>query len=109
MSKRMLIARSIPTSGPGQLTLYDCHTVAKKRKASLNTSDGASGSSRQGDTYMSKECSSRDEDHEVDLRLSREASETPEAEESYSVIRSWIWSLTSLHLKIKTEEFFYSK
>ena len=38
------------------------------------------------DTYMSKECSSRDEDHEVDLRLSREAGETPEAEGSYSMI-----------------------
>ena len=35
---------------------------------------------------MSKECSSRDEDHEVDLRLSREAGETPEAEGSYSMI-----------------------
>ena len=86
MSKRMLIVRSILTSGPGQLTLYDCQTAAKKRKASLNTSDGTAGSSRQGDTCTSKECSSRDEDHKVGLRSSREASETPEAEESYSMI-----------------------
>ena len=87
MSKRMLIIWLILTSGPGQLTLYDCQTAAKKRKASLNTSDGAAGSSRQGDTRMSKECSNRDEDHEVGLRSSHEASETPEAEGSYSMIR----------------------
>ena len=35
MSKCMLIAWLILTSGPGQLTLYDSQTVAKKRKASL--------------------------------------------------------------------------
>ena len=84
MSKRVLIARSIPTSGPGQLTLYDFQTTAKKRKASLNTSDGASGSSRQGDTYMSKEWMKITKC--MDLRLSREASETLEAEGSYSII-----------------------
>ena len=76
----MLIARLIPTSGPGQLTLYDCQTTAKKRKASLNISNGAAGRSRQGDMCMSKECSSRDEDHEVGLCSLRKASETPEAE-----------------------------
>ena len=54
MPKSMLTARSIRTSGPGQLTLYNFQTAAKKRKASLNTSDGAASSSRQGDTCMSK-------------------------------------------------------
>ena len=67
MSKRMLIAPSILTSGPGQLTLYNCQTVAKKRMACLNKSDGAAKSNRQGDICMSKECSSRDEDHKVGL------------------------------------------
>ena len=86
MSKCMLITRSMSTSGPGKLTLYDCQTTAKKRKASLNTSDGAAWSSRQGDTCMSKECSSRDGDHEVGLHSSHEASEIPKAEGSYSVI-----------------------
>ena len=86
MSQCMLIARSIPTSDPGQLTLYDCQTMAKKRKASLNISNGAAGSSRQGDMCMSKECSSRDEDHEVGLCSLCEARETPEAEGSYNMI-----------------------
>ena len=44
MPKSMLIARSIWTSGPGQLTLYDCQTTAKKRKVNHNTSDGTAGS-----------------------------------------------------------------
>ena len=86
MSKCMLFTRSIPTSGPGQLTLYDCQTTAKKRKASFNVSNGAAGSSRQGDTCMSKECSSRDEDHKVGLCSLHKASKTPEAEGSYSMI-----------------------
>ena len=86
MPKSMLTARSIRTSGPGQLTLYNFQTAAKKRKASLNTSDGAASSSRQGDTCMSKECNSRNEDHKVGLHLSHEASETPKAEGSYSMI-----------------------
>ena len=63
MSKSMLIARLILTSGPKQLTLYDCKNAAKKRKVSLNTSDDAAGSRRQGDTCMSKECSNTNEDH----------------------------------------------
>ena len=87
MSKRMLIARSILTSGPGQLTLYDFQTAAKKRKASLNTRDGAAWSSRQGETCVSQECSSRDKDHKVGLCSLHEANETPEAEGSYSMIR----------------------
>ena len=60
--------------------------MVKKSKASLNTSKGAAGSSRQGDTCMSKECSSRDEDHEVGLHSLHEVSETPEAEGSYNMI-----------------------
>ena len=76
----------MPTSGPGQRTLYDCQTVAKKRKTSLNTSDGAAGSDRQGDTCMSKECNTRNEDHEVGLCLLHKASETPKAKGSYSMI-----------------------
>ena len=87
MSKRMLIAQSILTSGPGQLTLCDFQTTAKKRKASLNTRDGAAWSSRQGETCVSQECSSRDKDHKVGLCSLREANETPEAEGSYSMIR----------------------
>ena len=87
MSKRMLIARPIPTSGPGQLTLYDFQTAAKKRKASFNTNDGAAWSSRQGETCTSKECSSRDEDHEVGLCSLCEANETPETKGSYSMSR----------------------
>ena len=63
-----------------------CQTVAKKRKTSLTTSDGAAGSDRQGDTCMSKECKTRNEDHEVDLRLLLKASETPKAKGSYSMI-----------------------
>ena len=86
MSKSMLIAQSILTSGPGQLTLYDCQTTAKNRKVSFNTSDGTAGSSRQGDMCMFKECSSTNEDHEVGLHSSHEASETSEAEGSYSMI-----------------------
>ena len=82
----MLIAWLIPTLGPGQLTLYGCQTAAKKKKASLNTNDGTAGSSRQGDTCMSKECSSRDEDHKVGLCSLLKASETPEIEGSYSMI-----------------------
>ena len=65
MPKSMLIAQSILTSGPGLLTLYDCQTTVKNRKVSLNTNDGAAVSSRQGGMCMSKEYSSRDEDHEV--------------------------------------------
>ena len=59
--------------------------MAKKRKISLNTSDGAAGSDRQGDTCMSKECNTRNEDHEVGLRLLLKASETPKAKGSYSI------------------------
>ena len=36
MPKSMFIAQTIRTSGPGQLTLYDCQTTVKKRKVSLN-------------------------------------------------------------------------
>ena len=86
MAKGMLIAWSIPTLGPGQLTLYDRQTTAKKRKASFNTSDGAAESSRLGDTCMSKECSSRDEDHKVGSCLLCEACETTEAKGNYSMI-----------------------
>ena len=86
MSKSMLIARLILTSGPKQLTLYDCKNAAKKRKVSLNTSDDTAGSSRQGDTCMSKECSSMNEDHKVGLYSSHKASETPKAEGSYNMI-----------------------
>ena len=86
MPKSMLIAPLIWTSGPGQLTLYDCQTTAKKRKASLNTSNGTAGSSGQGDTFMSKQYSSRNEDHEMGLHSSHEADETPEAEGSYNMI-----------------------
>ena len=86
VSKSMVITWLKLTSAPGQLTLYDCQTTAKKRKVSLNTSNGAAGSSRQGDMFMSKEYNSRNEDHEVGLRSSYEANETPEAEGSYSMI-----------------------
>ena len=82
----MVIAQLILTSGPGQLTLYDCQTTAKKRKVSLNTSNGTAGSSRQGDTFMSKENSSRNEDHEVGLHSLHKASETPEAKGNFSMI-----------------------
>ena len=79
MPKSMLIAWSIWTSGPGQLTLYDCQIMAKKKKVNLNTSDDATGSNRQGERCMPKEYSSRNEDHEVGLQSSHEASGTPEA------------------------------
>ena len=86
MSKSRLIVRLILTSGPKQLILYDCQTTAKKRKVNVNTSDGAAGSSRQDDTCMSKECSSRNEDHQVGLHSLHKASETPKAKGSYNMI-----------------------
>ena len=86
MPKSMLIARSIWTSGPGQLTLYDCQITAKKRKVNPNTSDDAAGSSRRGERCMSKEYSSRDEDHEVGLHSSHKASETPKSVGSCNMI-----------------------
>ena len=86
MSKSMLIAWLILILGTGQLTLYDCQTTAKKRKVSLNTSDGAAGSNRQGDMCMSKECSSRNEDHEESLHSLHKANETSKAKGSYSMI-----------------------
>ena len=86
MSKSMLIARLILTSDPGQLTQYDCQTAAKKRRVSLNTSDGAAGSSRQGDICMSRECSNRNKDHKESLHSLHKASETPKAKGSYSMI-----------------------
>ena len=46
---------------------------------------------------LSKECSSRDEDHKVGLSSLREASETPEAEGSNSMVSGDLDSSYTYH------------
>ena len=61
MSMCPSIAGSVPTSGPGQLILYNC--IRQGRATPVVMSDGAAESSRQGDTsgdtvyvHESEEC-----------------------------------------------------